>query len=61
MIYTAQTDIQTNRQVKHSATGCDKQTEGSAGVGVITCHPGRHHVHLGGVWLQHAIQLLLGC
>lgn len=27
----------------------------------ITCHPSRNHVHLGGVWLQDAIQLLLGC
>lgn len=34
--------------------------EGRREGAIITCHPGRQHVHLGGVGLQHAVQLLFG-
>lgn len=43
---------------RHTVTNTQKgRGEGA----IITCHPSWHHVHLGGVWLQHAIQLLLSC
>lgn len=57
--YGNQADLRsTGRSLQHTVTDRPKGRRGGA---IITCHPSRHHVHLGRVWLQHAIQLLLGC
>lgn len=45
-----------NRQIKQMVTQLYRRAEGA----IITCHPSRHHVHLGRVWLQHSIQLFFG-
>lgn len=63
VIYTAQADWHTDKQADITLSNRQWQTdrrEGGEGA-IITCQPSRHHVHLGRVWLQHAIQLLLGC
>lgn len=52
------TDIKDRRRDRQQQR--DTQHGGVEGA-IITCHPSRHHVHLGGVWLQHSVQLLLSC